>query len=175
MVEFDPLLVAERDSLLGFLVPAGNADDRPAELAVQFNGVLGDVAEPLNGRHRVLGPQIQLLEGLADREHHAVARGFLPPQRAAHAHRLAGDEARILAAVNLLELVQHPEHVLGTGHDVRRRHVEHGPHVAGDGSHPGPTQILLFSHAEVVRIANHAALAAAQRNVHHGALPRHPH
>ena len=34
---------------------------------------------------------------------------------------------------------------------------------------------FLFSIAEIVRIADNAALSAAEGNVHHGAFPGHPH
>ena len=54
----------------------------------------------------------QLLAGLAQVIDHAVARGLGATQRAAHAHRLAGDHAGVVAAVDRLVLVEHPEHVL---------------------------------------------------------------
>jgi hypothetical protein len=76
--------------------------------------------------------------------------------------------------VNHLDLVEHPEHVLGRGHDVGRRHVDMRAQVFRQLPHPAAADCFLLAHAQVVRVADDAALAAAERNVHHGALPRHP-
>ena len=89
--------------------------------------------------------------------------------------RLAGYQARELLPPDRFVLVQHPEHVLGVGHDVGRRDVPEGADVLGDGPDPAPAQPFLLPLAEVVRVADDAALAAAERDVHDGALPGHPH
>ena len=89
--------------------------------------------------------------------------------------RLAGDEAGELGSRDRLELVQHPEHVLGGGHDVRRRDIGLGTDVARHLPHPPAADLLLLPLAQVVRITDHAALGAAEGDVHHGALPGHPH
>ena len=65
--------------------------------------------------------------------------------------RLAGDEAGVAAAVDRLELVEHPQHVLGVGHDVRRRDVRDGPDVPGHLPHPAAADLLLLARAQVVR------------------------
>ena len=51
----------------------------------------------------------------------------------------------------------------------------HRADVAGELADPAAADLLLLAQAQVVRVADHAALAAAQRDVHHGALPGHPH
>ena len=74
-----------------------------------------------------------------------------------------------------LELVQHPEHMLRRGHHVRGRDILDRAYVLGDLANPAPADLLLLVGAEVVRIADHAPLSPSQRDVHHRALPCHPH
>ena len=119
--------------------------------------------------------EAHFLEGLADGVDEAVAGGLGPAERAAHAHGLAGDEAGILGAVDGLELVEHPEHVLGAGHDVGGGDVPEVADVLGDDPDPAAAEAFLLARAEVVRVADDAALAAAERDVDDGALPGHPH
>src|SRR5690606_31583981 len=109
--QVDAGLAAEAVGLPLLLVPAGHGDDLAAELLEEFHGVLGDVPEALHAGYHVLGVYTHLLEGFADGEDHAVTGRLSAPQRAAHAHRLAGDEARVAPAVDALVLVEHPEHV----------------------------------------------------------------
>jgi hypothetical protein len=80
-----------------------------------------------------------------------------------------------VAAVNGLVLVEHPQHVLRGRHHVRRGHVHERADLARDLAHPATTDRLLLARAEVVRIADDASLAAAERNVDHRAFPGHPH
>ena len=80
-----------------------------------------------------------------------------------------------LGAADPLELVEHPEHVLAVGHDVGGRNVLDGADVRGDLADPAAADAFLFAVAEVVRVADDPALAAAERDVDNGALPGHPH
>ena len=114
------------------------------------------------------------LEGLAHGVDDAVAGGFRAAERPADAHGLAGDEAGLLLAVDDFELVHHPDHVLRAGHHVGRRHVLQVAHVLRHLARPAAADRLLLAHAQVVRVADDAALAAAEGDVHHGAFPRHP-
>ena len=166
---------AERVALLVALVPARHAGHLAAHLDEHLDRVLRDVAESLHRRRRLRRLQPELVQRLPDRVDHPVPGGLLAPQRPAHAHRLAGDEPGQLHAVQRLQLVQHPQHVLRRRHHVRRRHVPQRPDIRGHLPHPAPAQVLLLPHRQVVRIADDAALGAAQRDVHHRALPRHPH
>jgi hypothetical protein len=175
LLEADAALLAVGVGGLVGLVPAGDADDLAAELGVQLDGVLGDVAEALDGRLGLGDVQAQLLEGLADGEDEAVSRGLGPAERSAHADGLAGDEAGVLGAVDGLELVEHPEHVLGAGHDVGGGDVAEVADVLGDGPDPAAAKPFLLAGAEVVGVADDAALAAAERDIDDGALPGHPH
>ncbi len=64
--------------------------------------------------------------------------------------------------------------MLARGHDVGSRHVLDGADVLPYLAHPAAADGLLLTHGELVRVADDAALAAAQRDVDHGALPGHP-
>src|SRR5271166_4156997 len=77
--------------------------------------------------------------------------------------------------MDLFIFVQYPEHVLGVGHNIRRWYVGDRTDISGHLTHPAAADQLLLPRTEVVGIANDTALCSAQRNVHHGALPRHPH
>ena len=81
----------------------------------------------------------------------------------------------VVAAAEGLVFIQHPQHVLAAGHHVGGGYVAHRSHVAKDLTHPPPTEGFLFPGTEMMRITDHAALAAAQGQVGHGALPGHPH
>src|SRR4030043_1506895 len=65
--------------------------------------------------------------------------------------------------------------MLGAGHDVRRGDVAEIADVLGGGPDPAAAEPFLLARAEVVRVADDAALAAAERDVDDGALPGHPH
>ncbi len=68
----------------------------PPSLVKRSNGVLRDVAEALDRRRGLGDVDAEHLEGLADRVDDAVAGRLGPSERAAHADRLAGDEAGVL-------------------------------------------------------------------------------
>ena len=87
----------------------------------------------------------------------------------------AGNKAGIAAAMDVLELIEDPQHVLRVGHDVGRRHVGDRADVLRNLAHPATANLLLLAGAQVVRITNDSALRATQRDIHHGTLPGHPH
>jgi hypothetical protein len=173
--EINTVLLAIGVSLLVSLVPTRHGHNRAADLLVQLDGVLCDVAEALHARDGVLGPNPEFLQGFSQREDHTVTRRLSPTLRAAHADRLARDEAGVLAAVERFELVEHPQHVLGVRHDVRSGHITNGSDIARYRPNPRAAQSFLLALTEAVRRANHAALAATQGDVDDGALPGHPH
>jgi hypothetical protein len=113
LLEVDPVELTEGETLLLRLIPGGHASHRAAEPVIQLDGVLGDVPEALYRGPGILRPDPHLPEGLPDRIDHTVPGGFLPPQGAPHSHRFPRDEPGKLGAPDRLELVEHPEHVLG--------------------------------------------------------------
>ena len=71
--------------------------------------------------------------------------------------------------------VHHPGHDLGIGVDVRGRDVllgtDEDPELGREPSRQ-PFQLTL---GQLLGVDSHAALAATERDTHHGALPGHPH
>ncbi len=106
--------------------------------------------------------------------HAAAGGGIAAPGRTAQRQRLAGDHAEFVVALHEGELVHHPGHDLRGGVDVGGRHVllqaEDAPHLADIS----PAQALQFTQRQRLGVADDAALAAAQGDIHHGALPGHP-
>jgi hypothetical protein len=47
--------------------------------------------------------------------------------------------------------------------------------IPGDNPDPAAAEALLFPGAEIVGVADHAALTAPQGDIDHGAFPGHPH
>ena len=115
-----------------------------------------------------------MLGGLAGDDHHAAAGRFAPPQRAAHLDRLAGDHrGRGVADVHAVG-VHHPRHDLVVGVDVRRGHVLVGTDGVDDLGDIAAGQRLELAARHAGRVADDAALAAAERHVRDRALPGHP-
>ena len=115
-----------------------------------------------------------MLGGLARHDHHAAAGGFAAAQRAAHLDRLAGhDRRRGIADVHAVG-VHHPRHDLIVGVDVGRGHVLVGADRVDDLRDVAPGQRLELAPRHARRVADDAALAAAEGHVRHRALPRHP-
>jgi hypothetical protein len=65
--------------------------------------------------------------------------------------------------------------MLGIGHDIRGWNVPERTDVSGQLANPATANLLLLSWAEVMGIADHPAFSAAQRDIHHGTFPGHPH
>ena len=107
-------------------------------------------------------------------DHHAAAGRFAPAERAAHLDRLAGhDGGRRVADVHAVG-VHHPRHDLIVGVDVGRRHVLFRTDGVDDLGDVAARQRLELAARHPRRIADDAALAAAERDVRDGALPCHP-
>jgi hypothetical protein len=77
--------------------------------------------------------------------------------------------------VDLLKLIEHPEHVLRVGHHIRGRYIAHRTDLPRHLAHPATANLLLLPRAKIMRIADYSTLRSAERNIHHGAFPRHPH
>src|SRR5207244_7225968 len=88
--------------------------------------------------------------------------------------RLARDHRRRRVADVHRIRVHDPRHGLLVGVDVWGRHVLLGTDEVDDFSDVAPGQRLELSARHLARIADHTALAAAERDMGHGAFPRHP-
>ena len=71
--------------------------------------------------------------------------------------------------------IEDPRHHLRVGADVGGRNVLLRADLVDDLARVAPGQALLLAKREQLRIADHAALRAAERKAHQGALPGHPH
>ena len=110
-----------------------------------------------------------------DAEDRAARRRLVAALGAAQADRLAGDDARDgVAGVHGVG-VHHPGHDLGVGVDVRRRDVLLGADEDLDLGEEPAGQALELLLAELLRVDDDAALAAAVRDADDRALPGHPH
>ena len=70
--------------------------------------------------------------------------------------------------------IHHPGHDLFVGVDVGSGNIFFGPDEFDKLRGVAASHALDLAHRHLVRIADHAALGAAERNVDHGALPGHP-
>ena len=133
-----------------------------------------DVAESLHGDRRALDVEAEMLRRLARDDHHAAAGGLAAAERAAHLDRLAGDDGRRRVADVHAVGVHHPRHDLIVGVDVGRGHVLLRPDRVDDLGDVAPRQRLELALRHPRRVADDAALAAAEGDVRDRALPRHP-
>ena len=144
-MQIDSIHLAIGVGALVGLVPTGNGNHSPAQTGVQLDRILRHVAKALDAGRGVLRTDAQLFQCLSQREYDAVASRLGAAERSTHVHGLAGDEAGITAAMDLLELVEYPEHVLRVGHDVRRRHIGNRTDIPGHLPHPAAADLLLFA------------------------------
>ena len=114
------------------------------------------------------------LRRLARDDHHAAAGRLAAAERAAHLDRLAGDDRRRGVADVHAVGVHDPRHDLVVGVDVGRRHVLLGADRVDDLGDVAARQRFELAARHPRRVADDAALAAAERHVRDGALPRHP-
>ena len=133
-----------------------------------------DIAEALNRHGRVLQVEANQL-GRLDHRVDAAARGRVAAaQRAEQMHRFAGDDARQMPTGDDFVFVHHPGHHIGRGVDIGRGHILVGTDEVGHSAHVAAAEAFKLAARHALGVADHAALAAAQRDVHHRGLPGHP-
>ncbi len=149
-------------------------DDAPAELRDARRGVAAHVAEALHDHAAVLR-ELEQVHHAVGAEGDAAPGGFLAPERAADAHRLARDDAGHGVAHLVGVGVHHPRHGLLVGAHVGRHHVglrpDEGDHLAGVAARDA----LQLADGAIVRVDRDAALGPAIGQVGQRALPAHPH
>ena len=134
--------------------------------------VTADVAEPLDHDPASFERDSEVPGVLHHHVHHPPARGLLTSQRSAQRDGLAGHRRRRIAVAARV-LVQDPGHHLGVGVHVRRRDVAVRPEHDGDALREAPGEALQLELGELLRVHRHAALRAAERDVHQRRLPCH--
>ena len=116
----------------------------------------------------------EVLERFLRDDHAAAARRLATAERAAHLDRLAGDDGRDRVAHVHGVGVHHPRHDALVRVHVRRRNVGVGTERVDDAGGVAARESLELAGAHLERVADDAALRTAERQIHHGALPRHP-
>jgi len=115
-----------------------------------------------------------VLERLARHDHHTASGRLATPARTTQFQRLAGHDARRRVADVHAVGVHHPRHHLLVGVDVGRGDVLLGADEVDDLRDVAARQRFDLAAREPRRIADDAALAAAERDVGQRALPGHP-
>src|SRR5690606_20582298 len=92
-------------------------------LGKDHGGVAAYIAEALHGHRCAFKLHADAGGGEVGADRHAAAGRIAAPRRAAERHRLAGDHAELVIALQHGELVEHPGHNLRVREDVRRGHV----------------------------------------------------
>src|SRR5271157_424214 len=152
----------------------GETNDFVAGLLHQVSGKGTHVAEALNDDASGFFLHAELGHGLVHADHHATAGGFAAATRAAEFDGLTGnDGGRGLAGVHGV-CIHDPSHGLLVGADVGSGNVALWAKPIRKFSGVAAGEALKFPAGQFAGIADDAAFGAAERNVHHGALPGHP-
>ena len=106
---------------------------------------------------------------LSAREQEGICRGWV--------RQLARNVGPVedVPAPDVMTSPQHMLWMLDEYEQIRGGHVGLGPYLPEELSHVAAAEPLLLALAQVVRIADDAPFAPAEGDVHHGALPGHPH
>ena len=144
------------------------------ERAISLAAIATDVAEALH-YHAGLGViQTESAQRLHGDDHAAAAGGLGAAARAAQRERLAGNHGGGGLALVHRVGIHDPGHGLRIGVDVRRGHVAVRTDDVHDFGCVAAGDALQFAGRKQIGIADHAAFAAAERDVHHRAFPGHP-
>ena len=112
---------------------------------------------------------------LEQAEHHAAAGRLAAADRAADRERLAGDDAEHRVALVHRVRVEDPRHHLRVVPTSGAGMSRLGADLVDDLGGEAARHALELLGRERLRVADDAALGAAERQVHQRALPRHPH
>ena len=149
--------------------------DPCALLREQSREVAADVPEPLDRDPGVGEPATLLLERRPDAVEDAPRGRAVAADRAAERERLPGhDPEHRVTDVHRVG-VEDPRHHLRVGADVGRRNVLLRPDLVDDLRRVAAREPLELPGGEHLRVADHAALRAAEREAHQRAFPGHPH
>ena len=153
----------------------GDGDDDGALLVQQAREVAADVAEALHDDAQPVDLLVLLAERVGDHVERAARRRLLAAERAADRERLAGDDAEDGMALVHRVGVEDPRHHARVGADVGSRDVLLGADLVDDLARVAARQALELTARELLRVADDAALGAAEGQAHQRALPGHPH
>src|SRR5271167_2286390 len=152
----------------------GDTDNFVARGVHQHSALGTDVAKTLNDDAATFSAHFQFSQRIVAAHHQAAASGFAATLGAAELQRLAGDDGSGgLAGVHGIG-VHNPGHGLLVGADVRGRNVALGTKPFAEFGGVAASNAFEFVFGKLGRIADDAALGAAEGNVDHGAFPGHP-
>ena len=137
-------------------------------------GVGADVAKTLDGDADSVERLVLRREEFSQHDHDPAPGRLLAPDRSADAHRLARHHAKLLMSDHHAVRVEQPRHHLRIGSRIRRGNILVRPDDRHDLAGVSSRQPLFLAHRQLSRIADHAALGAAEGDVGDRALPCHP-
>jgi hypothetical protein len=108
---------------------------------------LRHIAESLHAGNCIFRTHIQFFQGFPYGINDSIPRRFSPAERTTHANRLAGNQAGHLGPMNRFILIQHPQHMLGAGHNIRGRHIDKRTDIMRQLTHPAATNLFLLAGA----------------------------
>src|SRR5689334_17204920 len=117
---------------------------------------------------------LETLDALVYNKQYAATRRFTPARRPAKVDRLARDH-RVNSVTCVHRIgVHNPRHGLLVGVHIGSRHVLLRSDEVEQLGRVTARHPLDLAHGHLLRVADDAALGAAEWNVDHGALPSHP-
>ena len=150
------------------------ADDAVAVVVEQARAVKRGVAESLEHDPGSVGADPEFLLQVPQDVEAAPAGGVVASERASQRHRLAGDDGGARMARDGAVLVRHPGHDDAVGVHVGGGDVALGSDEARERFDVDAAQALQLGPGQCLDVHRHAPLGAAERQVHHRALERHP-
>jgi hypothetical protein len=153
--------------------PVADGADACSRIGEQSRGGRANLAESLDGHGRAGERNTEVRECRVGREEHAATGGVAAAERAAERDRLAGDNRWYRTLRVHRVRVEDPGHNLLVRADIRRGNVGVGAKDSDQAGRVPPRDAFQFAHRQRARIAEHAALGAAERKIDDGALPRH--
>ena len=164
----------EAGGVVDAALPVGDGDDAGADAGEELRRNRADVAESLDGDGGPVDVEAHVLGRLARDDHHAAAGRLVTAERAAHFERLPRHHRRRRVSDVHAVGVHDPRHHLLVGVDVGSGDVLFGTDGVDDFGNVAARERFELAPRHLGRIADDPALAAAERDVRDGALPRHP-
>ena len=151
-----------------------DGDDLRPLLVEEPGGDAASVAEALDGYGGAAQVHALHPAGFLGDEQAPARRRLVAALGAAERDGLAGHDAQAGVAHRHRVGVHHPGHGLRVGVDVGGGDVAVGPDDGQDLGDIAARHAFQLGLRHFARVADHAALAAAEGDVHHRRLPRHP-
>jgi hypothetical protein len=165
----DSILIADRAARIG----CGDQLSASQHFLVQHADALAGAAEALDrvGTGRI---HAECVAGFANHDHTAPGGRVAPPLASSQRQRLVRHDPGLMLICDCLVLVHHPRHRLWVRVHIGGGNVALDSDVLPERAHVCPGRILEFPGGHLPRVADNGSLSAAQREINHCGLPRHP-